>query len=143
MRLTVSATSVALFVTLATSGVCAAIVKQTGAHHLAVFRNSNLVADAQARTEEAVREHVHYRGPMPLIRVSTPVSVNAQQLSALGFKSLRNGNGGVLVQTDVLDSAGNWRYYYVYDPQTHFVRYEMERLVVAGARPSGIRRTTH
>ncbi|HEY6235255.1 MAG TPA: hypothetical protein VIW69_09170 [Candidatus Elarobacter sp.] len=86
------------------------------------------MADATGRAADAERERLHYRGVLPPIQVSAPETVNAMRLVALGFKKVPPNAGGVLVQTRLHDADGTWRGFYVYDPQTHLVRFEMERL---------------
>ena len=94
----------------------------------AVLRQANLVADAAGRAADSERERLHYRGTLPQIQVSAPEAVNAVRLAALGFKRIPPNASGVLVQTRLHDADGTWRNFYVYDPQTHLIRFEMERL---------------
>jgi len=93
-----------------------------------VLRNANLMVEARERTATSESERLNHRGQLPLIEVAPPQSVGAAQLAALGFKRIPAGAAGIPVQTRLHDSSGTWRNFYVFDPQTHFIRFEMERL---------------
>ncbi len=97
-------------------------------HPMVNTRGANVVTDAVGRATDAERERLNFRGSLPPIQITGPQFVNAAQLVGLGFRRLTPGAGGLLIQTRFHDAMGTWHDYYVYNPQTHFVRYEMERL---------------
>ena len=108
----------------------------------AVFqpRHANIVVDARERSIAEALERQKYRGPRPLVTVGQPLAVGRAQIAALGFPHVSPTASGVLIQVDVSDSTGRYRDLYVYDPQTHFIRYQIENVILPGAHTSSIKR---
>ena len=109
----------------------------------AVFqpRHANIVVDARERSIAEALERQKYRGPRPVATVAPPIAVGSAQIVALGFPRVSATASGVLVQVDVSDSTGRYRDLYVYDPQTHFIRFQIENVILPpGAHTSSVKR---
>ncbi len=135
-------TSFLLFIALVVNAppAVARVIPAGMMRHPAVrLRQADIVADAMGRAIDAEQERLNYRGVLPRVQVSMPRAVTATQLAALGFKGFSPAASGVLVQSQVHDASGTWDSFYVYDPTTHFMRLEMERLTL-DRRSTQIRR---
>jgi len=123
---------VAFVLGIAITSSSTAVAATTMPARPAVFqpRHADIAADARGRSLSEALERQQYRGPRPVVMVTTPIAVGRAQIAALGFPHVSPSASGLFVQVDVSDSTGQYRDLYVYDPQTHFIRYQIENVIL-------------
>lgn len=104
-------------------------------------RHANVVADAAGRSMDEALRRQQFHGTRPVVTPSQPMAVNREQILAYGFRNVRPNASGILVQVSVHDTTGQYQDCYVYDAQTHFVKYQIENVILPnGAHSSAKKR---